>query len=211
MISLFLNRLLKLFRKEKENKPWYNLYDVDVKPSLDYPDGSIYDSFVECADKYPSLYAYRYFGTKVKFKNFKNQVDRCARALKNIGVKANDNVTICMPNTPEAVIMFYALNAVGAIANMIHPLSSEKEIEFYLNKGKSKYMLCLDLVYPKVMKIIQNTSVKEVIVASVDNSMPIILKCGYNLTKNKIKLQKDKTIKWSNFYNLGKKRGIIHT
>ena len=205
MINLFLKYLFKLLRKDKkENKPWYNLYDVDVKPSLDYPDGSIYDCFIECANKYPNLYAYKYFGTKVKFKEFKKKVNICASSLKNIGVKENDIVTICMPNTPEALIMFYGVNAVGAIANMIHPLSSEKEIEFYLNKGKSTYMLCLDLVYPKLMKIIQNTSVKQVIVASVSNSMPIVLKCGYYLTKDKIKFQKEKTIKWGKFYNQGK-------
>ena len=38
-----------------------------------------------------------------------------------------------MPHRPQAIYMFYAVNLVGAIANMIHPLSSEKEIEFYLN------------------------------------------------------------------------------
>ena len=208
MINLLLKYLLKLFRKEKEIKPWYNLYDVDIKPSLNYPDGSIYDSFIKCANKYPNIYAYKYFGKKVKFKTFKQQVNVCARALKNIGVKENDIVTICMPNTPEALILFYGVNAVGAISNMIHPLSSEKEIEFYLNKGKSTYMLCLDLVYSKVMRIIQNTSVKEVIVASVSNSMPILLKCGYNLTKDKIKLKNEKTIKWSKFYNSGKNKDI---
>lgn len=55
-----------------------------------------------------------------------------------------------MPNTPEEVVMFYAINEVGAVANMIHPLSSEKEIEYYLNKSNTKLMLCIDITYKKV-------------------------------------------------------------
>ena len=204
MINSFLDYLLNFFKEREEKKPWYNLYETGVKPSLNYPSGSMYDSFIECADKYPNVYAYKYFGKKVKFKKFKKQVNICARALKSLGVKENDIVTICMPNTPEAVIFFYGLNAIGAIANMIHPLSSEKEIEFYLNKGQSTYILTLDLVYPKVMKIIKNTSVKKVIVSSVSGSMPLVLKFGYHITRDEVKLHKSKTIKWNKFYNLGK-------
>ena len=138
MINSFLDYLLNFFKEREENKPWYNLYESGVKPSLNYPNGSMYDYFIECADRYPNVYAYKYFGKKVKFKKFKKQVIICAKALKSIGVKENDVVTICMPNTPEAIIFFYGINAIGAIANMIHPLSSEKEIEFYLN-NKEEY------------------------------------------------------------------------
>ena len=208
MINFFMNYILKFFNINKTSKPWYKLYDTEVTPTINYPNGSIYDSFIECADKYPNIYAYKYFGKKVKFKNFKKQVNTCAKALKSIGVKENDVVTICMPNTPEAIIFFYGINAIGAIANMIHPLSSEKEIEFYLNKSSSSYILILDLVYPKLMKIINNTSVKKVIVTSVSNSMPFILKFGYNITNDKIKTQKQKTIKWKKFYNLGNANNI---
>ncbi|UKI29283.1 MAG: AMP-binding protein [Clostridium sp.] len=66
-----------------------------------------------------------------------------------------------MPNTPEEVAMFYAINEIGAVANMIHPLSSEKDIEYYLNKSNSKVMLCIDIAYKKVNNIIDNTSLEK--------------------------------------------------
>ena len=109
MMNSFLDYVLNFFKEREENKPWYNLYETGVTPSLNYPGGSMYDSFIECADKYPNVYAYKYFGKKVKFKKFKKQVINCAKALKSIGVKENDIVTICMPNTPEALIFFYGL------------------------------------------------------------------------------------------------------
>ncbi|UKI58414.1 MAG: hypothetical protein L6V81_03125 [Clostridium sp.] len=54
-----------------------------------------------------------------------------------------------MPNTPEAIICFYALNRIGAICNMIHPLSSEEEFKHDINLTSSKYVIVCDLAYQK--------------------------------------------------------------
>ena len=59
------------------------------------------------------------------------------RSLRTIGVREGDKVTIAMPNCPQAIYMFYAVNLAGAVANMVHPLSSEKELEFYINESES--------------------------------------------------------------------------
>lgn len=71
-----------------------------------------------------------------------------------------------MPNTPQTVSMFYAANMVGAIANMIHPLSSENEIAFYLNDSDSKVAITLDQFYPKFEAIKAKTGLKK-----ADNSI----------------------------------------
>ena len=81
--------------------------------------------------------AYTYFGNSVSYKTFMQQIDNAAKAFRSQGIRKGDVVTICMPNTPEAVISFYALNKIGAIASMIHPLSSEQEIKHYLNSTGS--------------------------------------------------------------------------
>ena len=60
MMNSFLDYVLNFFKEREENKPWYNLYETGVTPSLNYPSGSMYDSFIECADKYPNVYAYKY-------------------------------------------------------------------------------------------------------------------------------------------------------
>ena len=90
-----------------------------------------------------------------------------------------------MPNTPEAIYMFYAINEIGAVANMIHPLSSEKEIEDYLNQSGSKIMLCVDISYPKVEAIIKNTKLEQVVVVSPTRSMDFIVRVIYKLTKGR--------------------------
>ena len=176
-----LENIIKQF-KEDNNKPWYNLYGNNIPHTLEYPKGSIYDAVNDACIKYPFFKAYTYFGKDYRYIKFKKQITNLAKSLKYIGVKKGDKVTICMPNTPDAVIMFYAVNAVGGICNMIHPLSSEKEIEFYLNKSKSKYILCLDIMYSKVEKIIENTCVNKVIISKISNKMPIYLKVVYPFT-----------------------------
>ncbi len=200
-----IENLIRLIRKDDE-KPWYNLYGNNIPHTLSYNEGSIYDAFYEASKKYPLYRAYNYFGKTKRYIELNHQIINIAKSLKAIGVKKGDRVTICMPNTPDAVIMFYAINLIGAISNIIHPLSSEKEIEFYLNKADSKYILCLDMIYPKVEKIMDNTRVKKVIVSKVTNLMPIYTKIGYYLTNKSIKIDyNDKVISYNKFKKLGKK------
>lgn len=149
----------------KNDYPWFKYYK-DVPFSLEYPNGSMIDLIAETALKYPNNIAFTYFNNKITYKQFLDRVVACAKSLKQIGVKEEDVVSICMPNTIEAMTMFYAVNMVGGIANMIHPLSSEKEIELFLNKSKSSVIFTIDINYKKVINIINNTDVTKVIIGS---------------------------------------------
>ena len=115
--------------------PWLNNYG-DVPFHLQYQECSMWEAIEKIVEKYPNNVAYIFMGKKTTYKEFAQNVEICARALKAIGIRVGDKITICMPNCPQTVIMFYAVNLVGAIANMVHPLSSEKEIEFYLNESR---------------------------------------------------------------------------
>lgn len=192
--------------KDTIERPWYNLYGNNIPHTLLYHHGSIYEAFLDAKNKYPNYKAYSYFGKTCKYKKLDKQIIRLAKSLKYIGVKKGDKITICMPNTPDAVIMFYAVNAVGAVSNMIHPLSSEKEIEFFLNKSKSKYILCLDQIYPKVKCIIENTSVEKVIISKISNKMPWYLKLIYPINNKKVKIKyEENMISFKKLNKLGKK------
>ena len=110
-----------------------------------------------------------------------------------------------MPNTIDAITLFYAVNMTGGICNMIHPLSSEKEIEFYLSKSGSKYILCLDMMLNKVNNIIENTKVKKVIVSKITNGMPTYMRLIVPLIKKQPKVKYNKkVISWKNFIKNGK-------
>ncbi len=165
---------------KKNDYPWFKFYG-DVPKSLEYPDCSMVEMVASTAIKYPHNYAYQYFNNKCTYKEFMEEIEACARGLKILGVKEGDVVSICMPNTPQAIIMFYAINMVGAIANMIHPLSSEKEIEMYLNKSNSTVILTLDMNYKKVINIINNTKVTKVIIGSAGDDLKGVKKILYSI------------------------------
>lgn len=188
--------------KNKDNRRWLCQYG-DAKSNLEYPNTSMIDALMTTARKYPEYYAYEYFGNKVTYRQFMKQVEDVAKALKNYGVEKDDRVTICMPSTPEGICMVYAVNLIGAVCSMIHPLSSEKEIENYINQADSKFMLTLDMTLEKVMSIKKNTRLQKIIVASAGTSMPPLMRELYKITnyKKNIKIPKDNDdiVLWNKF------------
>ena len=174
----------------------------ELRLNLEYPKGSMFDSLMEVAKKYPEYYAYEYFGKKVTYRTFIKQIEMVAKALKNYGVDKDDRVTICMPSTPEAICTIYATNLIGAVVNMIHPLSSEKEIENFVNQADSKYILILDATLEKVINIKKNTKIQKIIVTKPDTSMPPLTHYLYKITnyKRRIKLPNDDAfVPWNHF------------
>ena len=203
MITSLLEKINKLYYKIIKREPWYKYYGKNNK--IDYPDLTIYELVEKTAKTYPGNYAYEYYGKRVTYREFIAKIKRAASALIELGVKEGDRVTICMPNTPSAIITFYAINMIGATASMIHPLSSANEIEFYLNESHSKYILTIDLVYDKVMSIIDNTKVKKIIVSSVSDYMTKAkgaLYWFFSGRKNKIE-KNEKAIFYNDFLKLG--------
>lgn len=186
--------------------PWEN-HMGDVPMHLDYFEGSMYEAVEKIAKEYPDKIAFDFMGKSTTYEKLVSEVQRCAKALKTIGVRENDRVTIAMPNCPQAIYMFYAVNLVGGVANMIHPLSAEKEIEFYLNESESVTAITLDQFYGKFEKVRHNTKVVNIIIASVKDELSKPIKAGYMLTEGR-KIQKIPAdapiIRWNDFLRLGK-------
>ena len=154
----------------------------DMPFHLDYFEGSMFEAVAEIADKYPDYVAFDFMGKSTTYKKMKQEIENCAKSLKTIGVRAGDRVTIAMPNCPQAIYMFYAVNLIGGISNMVHPLSAEKEIEYYLNESESVTAITLDQFYNKFENIRHNTKVVNIIIASVRDALSKPIKAGYMLT-----------------------------
>lgn len=202
----YIKNIFKINKKNiEEEKPWIDLYGNNIPHTLDYEMGSMYDAFYKAMKKYPKYKACTYYGKTLNYNEFNAEIIKAAKALKALGMKKGDRVTICMPNTIDAITLFYAVNMTGGICNMIHPLSSEKEIEFYLSKSGSKYILCLDMMLNKVNNIIENTKVKKVIVSKITNGMPTYMRLIVPLIKKQPKVKYNKkVISWKNFIKNGK-------
>ena len=179
----------------------------DVPMHLDYFDGSMFEMLESVAKQYPNYVAFDFMGRATSYKKLVEGVETCAKALKTIGVREGDRVTIAMPNCPQAIYLFYAVNLVGGIANMIHPLSAEKEIEFYLNESESVTAITLDQFYHKFERIRHNTRLVNIIIASIKDELSKPIKAGYMLTSGRKieKIPEDApVIMWKDFLKLSR-------
>ena len=186
--------------------PW-GPYMGDVPMHLDYFEGSMFEGVQRIAEQYPNYVAFDFMGKSTTYKKLVQDVELCAKSLKTLGIRVGDRVTIAMPNCPQSIMMVYAVNLVGGIANMIHPLSAEKEIEFYLNASHSVTAITLDQFYNKFENVRQNTEVVNIIIASIKDALSRPVKAGYMLTEGR-KIEKipddAPVIRWNEFLRLGK-------
>ncbi|MBQ9686717.1 MAG: AMP-binding protein [Oscillospiraceae bacterium] len=187
-------------------RPWLSSLG-EVPATLDYFQGSMVEAVEKIAEAYPNNIAFDFMGKSTTYKDMVANIEKCARSLRTIGVREHDRVTIAMPNCPQAIYMFYAVNMVGAVANMVHPLSSEKELEFYINESESVTVVTLDQFYHKFEAIRQNTCVVNVVIARIKDALSKPMKAGYMLTEGR-KIKKipadAPVILWDEFMRLGK-------
>ena len=163
--------------------PWRKYYGA-TPASLEYPHKTMYEMIASAAKRKPDHVAYIFMGKKTTYPEFMKRIDAAAKGLYKMGIRKGDKVTICMANTPQALDCFYALNRIGAIPNMIHPLSAAQEIAFYLNFSRSKAILTLDQFYEKVASIqpqLENPT--KILIAKVADELPIPLNVLYPMTK----------------------------
>lgn len=190
-------------KKELKERPWLKFYEEEGVPGdIEFPDCSMVDMVIKSAEQWPDNVAYSYYGHKVTFKNFVKKIEKTARALKNYGVKEGDRVTICMPNTPEGITMVYAVNMVGAVCNMVHPLSSEKELEYYIKVADSKYVMVIDAVFDKIYKVRDTANLERIIVVRPSDGLGFLKKKLYrvlHVKKVKLPANDSRVVLWEDF------------
>ena len=178
----------------------------------EYPDCSMFEYLNQTAKRHPDYIATEFQGKKTSFSKMISDIETIANSLLAMGVKKGDYVSVVAPNAPQALFMIYAINRMGAIANMIHPLLSTPEIKQLIENVNSTAVLVFDATYPKVASI--EWSVEKhpsIIVARIVDALPAYIKPLYNL-KNKSKIEfnpKHKIVSWKEFIDGGKKAQLL--
>ncbi len=180
-----------------EQKPWLKFYQ-HVPESIDYPRVTMYEALAQTAKQNPDSIAFDFLGTTSTYRQFMAEIDQCANALAALGLQKGERITISMPTSPQGIICFYAANKLGAVSSMIHPLSTAKEIEFYLNVAKSRFALTLDAFYAKFKEVQKTTPLTTLILARIPDYLGFVKKIGFNLTKGRLipKVPEDPLVRW---------------
>lgn len=186
--------------------PWLAGYG-EVNFHLDYPEYSMSEAVRKSAEESPTFPALVFMGREISYKKLAENIELCAKSFKAMGVGEGDRVTLCMPNVPQTVYCFYALNRIGAIATMIHPLSAVGEILYYLNETESKYVVTLDGFYKKFTEVMKEYRLKKLVIASIKDELGLVMSVGYSLTQGRTipKVPYDDTvISWKSFLDGGR-------
>lgn len=174
---------------------------------LEYPEKTMFQMVQDMANLHPNAPAFEFYGRKTSYSAFVRRIETAARAFQAMGIVAGDAVTICLPNTPQALVCFYAVNRIGAVANMVHPLSAQSEITFYLTLSRSKAILTMDLFYEKVEQALKEVPQPvTVLVARMQEELNIFLKAAFVAKKGKDYLRfpnTDHAMLWKKFLKTG--------
>lgn len=191
------------------DKPWLKYYSEEAR-NAQIPECTIWEYMYRNNKDYPNDTALLYFGRKISYGELFKNIDKCAAALLNLGVKENDIVTVALPSIPEALYLVYALNKIGAVANMIHPLAGAREIRDYLNEVSGKYFFMFTGTYDIVAPILEETQVEKAIVISPGESLPFGIRLLYNMKNKAPDLSATRCcIYWKEFIKLGKNSSVV--
>jgi long-chain acyl-CoA synthetase len=168
----------------REELPWLRHYGR-VPAHLDYPPITLHEAVAATAQRTPSAIAWNFFGTTSTYARLVADIERCADALAACGLREGDRLLVSMPTSPQGVIAFYAANRLGAVAAMVHPLSTSGEITRYLDATGARIALTLDAFHPTLAAATPKQALEQVIVARIGDYLPPLARLGFWATKGR--------------------------
>jgi long-chain acyl-CoA synthetase len=155
-------------------RPWLRFYPPGVAPTLPVPEQSVPQGFDEATDRFRDKTALVFYGRKLSFGELRDQVDRFAAALADLGVRPGDTVALYLLNSPQFVIAYFAALKAGARVTAISPVYTSFEIRHQLTDSGASVLVCQDLLHEKVERA--GVKLEHVIVTNVGEYLPAVKK-----------------------------------
>lgn len=162
-------------------RPWLAHYG-GVPHALRYPETTLHGALALVAGRTPQAVALEFMGTEITYRELMERIERCAAGFARLGLREGEAILIAMPTTPQGVIAFYAANRLGAVAAMVHPLSTAKEIAQYATLTGARIAMTLDAFYEHVAGI---ASLQAIVLARIPDFLSPLKKIGFALTKGR--------------------------
>jgi long-chain acyl-CoA synthetase len=156
-------------------------------PTHAVPAGAIDILLREAARDYPARPAISFLGRTWTYAQLDALVDRAADGLQRLGVRTATRVGLCLPNTPYAVIFYFAVLRIGGIVVNYNPLYVERELAHQIEDSGTEIMVTMDLavIYPKVAKVGARTGLRKIIVCSMACALPAVKSLLFTLLRRK--------------------------
>lgn len=168
-----------------DEKPWLNLYPKEIPATLAYPSAPVHQYLVDTATRHPNKNALHFLGTEMSYQQLYASALKLAGYLQKLGVTKGDRVSIMLPNSPQAVISYFAILMAGGLVVQTNPLYVERELEYQMVDSGANVIITLDVLYPRVAKIMMKTSIRHIIVTAISEYLPFPKKFIYPFIQKK--------------------------
>ena len=122
-----------------------------------------YDYLLDSYKKNGDYAAAITFGNKISFSKLMFDIDAIAGYMDSIGVKRGDTVTVFLPTLVHAFTSFYALNKIGVIANIVHPLTSPEGLLESIKTTDARITSggCLSQMHPPLVFVFNSLFIRS--------------------------------------------------
>lgn len=155
-------------------RPWLKFYREEVPPDVDIPEKSVVETFDEATDRWKDKTALVFYGRKIGYRELRDQVDRFATALSDLGVKKGDRVALLLLNSPQFIISYFGALKAGATVTAISPVYVSPEIKHQIEDSGAKTLVCQDILYDHAEKA--GVKLDRVILTSITEYLPALKK-----------------------------------
>jgi long-chain acyl-CoA synthetase len=166
-------------------RPWLQHYDQGVPQHIDYPDVPLFYFLEDAAKKHPDSPCTIFHGARISYREMDQLTDRLAAGLVDLGVKKGDRVGIFMPNTPQFVMVYFAILKAGGVVVATNPLYSVREIVHQVNDAGIELMVVMSNFYGLIKQVQSETKIRKVVVTNLKEALPPVLAMLFGLTKEK--------------------------
>ncbi len=171
-------------------KPWLAHYPEEVPRTLTYPSMPVQEYLTKAYEDFPQKTAIHFLGRELSYEELYESAMKMANYLQKLGIQKGDRVSIMLPNCPQAVISFYGILYAGGVVVMTNPLYTEREISYQMKDSGAKAIIALDILFPRINKVIKETEIENVIVTGIKDYLtfpknlvyPFIQKKQYGMT-----------------------------
>lgn len=151
---------------------WHDHYPDEIPTNIPYDDRPLHAFLEESAVNYKEKKAIHFMGKEMSFLEIHTEAKKTANYMQSLGLQKGDRVAVMLPNCPQAVISYYGILMAGAIVVQTNPLYTERELEYQLIDSGSTWIICLDILLPRVSNVRENTSIKHTIVTCIKDYLP---------------------------------------
>ncbi len=154
-----------------DEKPWLKFYPEGVPATIEIPERSLSDVFDEVAGKYSGRAAMIFYGNKISFGKLREEVDRFATALHELGIRKGDKIALYLVNSPQYIIAYFGALKVGATLTPISPVYTSIEVKHQVEDSEAESIVCQDFLYDNVER--SGVGFKNVILTSIGEYLPL--------------------------------------